>query len=290
MSKHPRKKSNRSASKNSAAPQGSRHSPEWLVLILALLGMLLTAYLSYSAFSQSVPAFCAADSGCELIQQSRWSRVFGVPLALWGFALYGLLAAMAWRLPAKALRWQRLALVAVLGLGISLYLTLLGWWQLKAFCLWCLLSLTLLAGICVRLGLSRPQSLERAQWQRWSGSCALALLLSIGGLQLAYSDLLEPREDPQLQALAEHLQRIDARFYGAFWCPACQEQKRLFGSSAKRLPYVECAPNGSKGLVVRACLDANVSGYPTWVIRGRRYQQVLSVEELTRYSRFKAEQ
>jgi len=286
MSKHSQKNPKRRA--NVTHVKNDMRQPEWLVLILAVLGMLLTVYLTYNTVTSSAPAFCAADSGCELIQQSRWSMVLGIPLTLWGFALYALLAGMALRLPAKTMRWQRLALVASIGLAVSVYLTLIGWTQLKAFCLWCLISLGLLASICLRLFLSRPVSLERRQWQRWLSTTGAAVVISLGGLHLSYSDWLAPREDPQLQALAEHLQRIDAQFYGAYWCPACQEQKRLFGSSAKRLPFVECAPNGSKGLTSRACIEENISSYPTWIIRGRRYQQILSTEELMRYSRFQS--
>ena len=40
-------------------------------------------------------------------------------------------------------------------------------------------------------------------------------------------------------ALATCLKDKGAVFYGAFWCPHCQAQKKEFGSSAKLLPYVE---------------------------------------------------
>ncbi|MDO8659523.1 MAG: hypothetical protein Q7K54_02880 [Candidatus Parcubacteria bacterium] len=54
-----------------------------------------------------------------------------------------------------------------------------------------------------------------------------------------------------------------AVFYGAFWCSHCQAQKKLFGSSQKLLPYVECSTaNGSGQLPV--CIDKKVTGYPTW--------------------------
>ncbi len=53
-------------------------------------------------------------------------------------------------------------------------------------------------------------------------------------------------------------------FYGAFWCPHCQNQKKMFGNSAKLLPYVECStPNGQDMLPV--CRDKGVQSYPTWV-------------------------
>lgn len=51
-------------------------------------------------------------------------------------------------------------------------------------------------------------------------------------------------------------------FYGAFWCPHCQEQKALFGNSAKLLPYTECStPSKAQ---TQVCTDAGVTSYPTW--------------------------
>lgn len=52
-------------------------------------------------------------------------------------------------------------------------------------------------------------------------------------------------------------------FYGAFWCPHCQNQKKLFGSSVDKLPYVECsAPDGKAQL--QECTDKKIISYPTW--------------------------
>ncbi|NQD92808.1 vitamin K epoxide reductase family protein [Pseudomonas sp. CrR25] len=257
---------------------------------MAAAGMLLTGYLSYSALSGAATMFCAAGSSCELIQHSRWSRLFGLPLPIWGLALYAVLAFNAWRLPARLQRWRRLWLVALVGLAASLYLGLVGWRELDAFCVWCLLSMTLLVAIFLRIALKRPAAAPGGSWRVWLGYSGLAVLLSVGGMQLHYSDLLQARADPQLVALAKHLERRGVRFYGAFWCAACQEQKRLFGSAAQHLPYVECSPAGRRGLVERACIEAGISGYPTWIIRGRRFQQLLSTEELTRYSGFTWEQ
>ncbi len=271
-----------------AAPQagGRVRDPERLVLLLAAAGMLLTAYLSIIALSGSTPAFCAQGSACELVQQSRWSQLFGVPLPLWGLALYSVLAFNAWRLPAKLQRWRRLWLVSLIGLSVSLYLTLVGWLELEAFCGWCLLSLALLAAIFLRTTLNRPATAPGTDWRAWLGGSAMGVLLAVGVPHLFYSDLLEARADPQLVELAEHLQRRGALFYGAFWCASCQEQKRLFGSAAKHLPYIECSPDGRNGILARACIDAGIRGYPTWIIRGRRHQQVLTPEQLASHSGF----
>lgn len=274
---------------HSGTDRSAQHSPEWLVLVLALCGMLLTGYLTYVALRSGTPAFCSAESACDLIQQSRWSRLLGLPLALWGFILYGLLAGNAWRLPARLVRWRRLWLLAWFGLAVSLYMTLVAWLQLEAFCVWCLLSLALLAAIFIRVSLKRPKSAPGTDWRHWLTYSGVATLISLGGLQLYYSDMLAPREDPQLQALANHLQRSGAKFYGTFWCAACQEQKRLFGASVERLPYVECTPDGRNGLLARACIEEQINRYPTWIIREQRYPQILDIEELTRLSRFRGQ-
>ena len=272
---------------HSGTERSVQHSPEWLVLVLALCGMLLTGYLTYVALRGGTPAFCSEETACDLIQQSRWSRLLGLPLALWGFVLYGLLAGNAWRLPARLVRWRRLWLLAWFGLAVSLYMTLVAWLQLEAFCSWCLVSLALVATIFIRVSLKRPKSAPGTDWRHWLTYCGVATLITLGGLQLYYSDMLAPRETPQLQALASHLQRSGAKFYGTFWCATCQEQKRLFGTSAERLPYVECTPDGRRGLIARVCIEEKVNRYPTWIIRGQRYPQMLNIEELTRLSRFK---
>lgn len=55
-----------------------------------------------------------------------------------------------------------------------------------------------------------------------------------------------------------------AVFYGAFWCPHCQSQKKLFGSSVKLLPYVECSLASGQGQT-QVCIDKKITGYPTWI-------------------------
>ncbi len=54
-----------------------------------------------------------------------------------------------------------------------------------------------------------------------------------------------------------------AVFYGAFWCPHCQATKALFGSAAKKLPYVECSTLDGNGQT-QACIDKKIESYPTW--------------------------
>ncbi|OGI72934.1 hypothetical protein A3D42_01645 [Candidatus Nomurabacteria bacterium RIFCSPHIGHO2_02_FULL_41_18] len=62
---------------------------------------------------------------------------------------------------------------------------------------------------------------------------------------------------------AQCLSDKGAKFYGAFWCPHCANQKKMFGSSQKFLPYIECSnPAGSAQLPI--CTEKGINTYPTW--------------------------
>lgn len=67
----------------------------------------------------------------------------------------------------------------------------------------------------------------------------------------------------KLDTFAACLGDKGAKFYGAFWCPHCAQQKALFGQSVKFLPYKECSTPDSKGQT-QLCIDAGISSYPTW--------------------------
>lgn len=261
-------------------------TPDWLLFGLSVAGVLLTAYLTISALNQSTPAFCTAGSGCDVVQQSRWSTLLGAPIALWGLGLYLLLALSALFASPRVKSWRRITALALIGVAVSLYLTLIAAIALDAFCAWCLVSFALILTILVLALVRRPDTAPGEPWRRWLAQQAITLVVLLGAMHVLQAGWLMPPEDPRLAALAEHLEQREAKFYGASWCPKCQEQKELFGRSAERLPYVECSPQGRNGSVAFACVSANVSAYPTWIIRGRPYPEVLQPEELASRSGF----
>lgn len=267
-------------------PPRNRPTPDWPILVLAVLGVLITAYLSIVALNRDMPAFCSAGSSCELVQQSRWSTLFGAPIAIWGFGLYLLVALRALFASPKPGPWRRTWMFAALGLAISLYLTIATWIGVQAFCAWCLVSLAIWIAIFVLATVRRPPGGPGMPWSRFALNNGIVVLLVLGVMGMAQAGWLEPPEDPRLKALAEHLSARGVKFYGASWCPNCNQQKELFGRSAGRLPYIECSPNGRTGPVAFECVSAGLEGYPTWVIRNRKYAQVLNPEELAARSGF----
>jgi hypothetical protein len=92
---------------------------------------------------------------------------------------------------------------------------------------------------------------------------------------------------PEQIALAAHLQRINARMYGAYWCPHCHSQQELFGKEAFTvLNYIECDPRG-KDARPDLCKAANIKAYPSWEIRGKYYMGTQSLEKLAILSGYK---
>lgn len=272
--------------KGGATVVADRRQPDWLVAGLALVGVAITAYLTAATWLSAAPAFCAEGSGCDLIQQSEWSTLLGLPIALWGLLLYALIGLIAWRMPSRLKRWRRLWFLAFIGVSISLYLTAVGWWVLDAFCPWCLLSLATISALLIVVFLRRPASAPGMAWGPWllrSSGISLAVVVA---LHLYSSDLLSLPQNPRLAALATHLEESGAQYYGAFWCPSCQRQKRLFGAAKDRLPYVECSPGGRGRPMAQACVVAGIATYPTWVIHGRRFEEVLQPRELARLTGF----
>ena len=262
--------------------------PDRVMLALAVLGLLITGYLAWTAGSGSASAFCTADGGCEAIQRSGWSTLLGVPMALWGFGLYALVALVSLsRKASPLLRWQRQWRLVLLGLAISVYLTGVGKLVLDAFCAGCLASLAVLVAMFAWLQLRRPAAAPGQAWRRWWAVQAVPVLLVVAVLHVHQSGLLHQRpESRRAEALAQHLSTYGAKFYGASWCVECSRQKREFGHAANQLPYVECAPGGRNAPMTATCAAAGVTVFPTWVIDGIQHNGVIELRQLAVLTRF----
>lgn len=82
------------------------------------------------------------------------------------------------------------------------------------------------------------------------------------GVVVGLGYLLNKPTVSKYDGLAQCIKDSGAKFYGAFWCPHCQAQKKLFGGAAKYLPYIECSTPGHEQ--TQECKDKKIEGYPTW--------------------------
>ena len=253
-----------------------------LIAVLALAGLAVAGYLAWLKWSGGTPLFCTAGTGCDIVQASRYATILGAPTAFWGALAYAVILGLALAGFDRA-RWQAAFVVAAAGFGFSAYLTYLSLFELGTTCVWCLASALIMTVLVILLAPRRPAP-------RASGVGLIVLGLvcagfAVVGAAFVFAGAVAP-VTPYQQALAQHLTKSGATFYGAFWCPHCQEQKALFGGAAGSLPYVECDPKGANAQTER-CERASVRVFPTWVIGTERREGVQSLEELARVSGFK---
>jgi hypothetical protein len=80
--------------------------------------------------------------------------------------------------------------------------------------------------------------------------------------------------------LSTELQNLNTRFFGAYWCSHCYEQKERLGKEAmNKIPYIECSREG-KNSQADLCKARKIPGYPTWEINSRLFPGERSIEEL----------
>jgi thiol-disulfide isomerase/thioredoxin len=107
----------------------------------------------------------------------------------------------------------------------------------------------------------------------------LIILIALGAILFFVQE--QDKKPGKYDQFAMCLAEEEATFWGAFWCPACQQQKSLFGrKSAELLPYTECStPDGQA--TNQVCVDAEITGYPTWDFAdGSRVDGVMTLEQL----------
>lgn len=100
---------------------------------------------------------------------------------------------------------------------------------------------------------------------KWGIIILVIVVLIVGGF--VWLQVVQHAKAVKLQTLASCIKDSGAIFYGAFWCPHCQNQKAMFNtlfeSGDKNLPYVECStPEGNSQLEI--CKVKGIKTYPTW--------------------------
>ena len=257
-------------------------APNYPLLALSLAGVAVAGYLTYTGWTGDRAAYCEAGGGCDIVQSSQWARFLGVPTAFWGLLLYAALAYIAFQVRRPAVQWRRAWVLGAIGLGVSVYLTVISVFVIQATCPYCLGSLGIFTAIVGLLVWQRPEGMPRSGWPRWALQTAVPAVIVVAALHAQASNRVPTGpEDPYQRGLAERLNESGALFYGASWCPHCQQQKAMFGASQDRLPYVECSPGGPRAPSAPSCTRAGIQTYPTWIIPdGDRVASVLSLAEL----------
>jgi uncharacterized membrane protein len=121
---------------------------ERAVPLVVVVGMGVAAYLAYVEVTGAV-AVCGPVGDCNAVQQSRYARLAGIPIAVLGLLGYGAILA-AWigarKGPSGTRRWAAVLAFAlsVVGTIASAVLTALEPFAIGAVCAWCLTSAVLM--------------------------------------------------------------------------------------------------------------------------------------------------
>ena len=138
------------------------------ICVLAAAGAAIAGYLLYERWTGG-PLVCATG-GCETVQNSRYSKIAGVPVALLGLLAYagifvtGLLRAELARAIGAAL--------AVGGLLFAVYLVYVQNSKIHAWCQWCLASDVILAVLAALLLPALSAAKKRALSKSMSAATA----------------------------------------------------------------------------------------------------------------------
>ena len=126
----------------------NRNHRTWRVIgLLALAGMLLAAY-DFTSRMLRIPLFCPfAGNGCDIVQNSPYAVVFGIPLAflgILGFGAYIVLVYLGMRSDPGARRYlYALLALNLLAVGSMVYFAYLELAVIHAVCSLCVLSAAL---------------------------------------------------------------------------------------------------------------------------------------------------
>jgi uncharacterized membrane protein len=112
--------------------------PGLILAALDVIGLAIAAYLSIVELGGGVPV-CGPVVGCEQVARSEYSRIGGIPVAVFGVALSLLLLTLAiawWRTDLYALLLAHYGL-SLAGVVFELYFLYLQVFVIGAVCIWC---------------------------------------------------------------------------------------------------------------------------------------------------------
>ena len=128
------------------------HPALWLAT-LDTIGLVVALYLSAVELQNETPV-CGPLKGCETVATSPYSRVFGVPVAVFGVALSLVLLSLAlawWRQGGTPLLLAHYGL-SLVGVLFEIRFTYLQVFVIHAVCMWCAIyGISLIARFVIAL-------------------------------------------------------------------------------------------------------------------------------------------
>jgi uncharacterized membrane protein len=121
-------------------------------MILSFLGIADSYYLAYTAITgASLTCTIKGLEGCNVVAQSVYSHIFGIPLGVYGVVFYGLMFILSALVLVVSIRFAHDALagLGIIGLLASIFFLFLQFFVIKALCVYCLGSAAISLLACI---------------------------------------------------------------------------------------------------------------------------------------------
>ncbi len=127
----------------------------WAFVILGFIGFLDASYMTVSHYTGAA-VNCSLTGGCDEVLSSEYSKIFGIPMALYGmlYYLFILVTAFFYLETGKKGALKILTLTTAFGFLFSCWLVYLQFFVIHSICQYCMLSAinsTILVTIGLRL-------------------------------------------------------------------------------------------------------------------------------------------
>ncbi|HKD45249.1 MAG TPA: vitamin K epoxide reductase family protein [Candidatus Angelobacter sp.] len=135
----------------------------WSIVTVALLGVIVASLALHEHYNTGISPCSINDKwDCGIVNHSPYAIFGGIPVAVIGIVGYVVLGALAWK---RA--WLILFPTAVVGLAFSLYLTHIEASVLEVWCIYCVISLTVISVLtALALGIFVWRLIERPNRRR----------------------------------------------------------------------------------------------------------------------------
>ncbi len=197
---------------------------EYALRAAALVGLGMSVLL-IAEYRQPLPALCAPGGGCDVVRQSQYAQILGVPLPILGALFFG--AALIVAIVPALRRFLLLPLSAtalaagVVFIGIQAFL-------LQAFCQLCLVvdAAALIVGgigLSLRAATVRPPSVLSAAGH-FAAAGAVSIAAVLWHAHLAANAEFTVGEMPAVVRQEQAPNRVTVVEFIDFQCPACRAQ------------------------------------------------------------------
>ena len=127
----------------------------WSMMLLALGGIMVSAYLLWAYTAPGATLACGSSHGCDTVKNSEYARLLGVPLPLIGLLTFlAIFVLIILRQRFTTIRTDQLPYLTLALFGITLtgvlysaYLTYLELFVIVAICRWCVMSAIIMVTI-----------------------------------------------------------------------------------------------------------------------------------------------